>query len=293
MKTNEEKLMCQPVTEGFYDQASGTITYVIYEPRTRDAVIIDPVLDFDPVSGRTSTDGVDRILDFIGAEALRPRYVLETHVHADHLTSAGFLRDQFGLPVVTGARVAEVQRTFAQLFDLPHEDVTEAAFDVLLEDGDVLNAGELTIHTLFTPGHTPACVSYLIGEACFVGDALFMPDFGTGRCDFPGGDAARLYDSIQKILALPEWTTIHVGHDYGTDSRSPKWETTVAEEKVRNRHLAEVTRSQFVRMRREKDAGLDLPRLILPAIQVNVRAGTPPMTDDAGRSFLKIPMNAF
>lgn len=285
--------MCQPIIEGFHDQVTGTVTYVVYDPQSRDAVIIDPVLDFDPVSGRTSTDAVDRILEFLGAEQLRPRYVLETHVHADHLTSAGFLKERFGLPIVTGAGVVEVQRTFARMFDLPEEVCGRPFFDVLLADGDVLTAGTLKVHAMSTPGHTPGCVCYLISEACFVGDTLFMPDFGTGRCDFPGGDAERLYDSIQKILALPDWTTLYVGHDYGTDDRGPKWRTTVAEEKARNTHLAAVTRSQFIDMRRRKDACLDLPRLIIPAVQVNIRAGMPALMDGEGRSFLKIPINAF
>jgi glyoxylase-like metal-dependent hydrolase (beta-lactamase superfamily II) len=235
---------------------------------------------------------MDRLLAYLKENELTAHYVLETHVHADHLTSAALLRDRFGLPIVIGSRVKEVQRTFSKMLGLPCEEET-SAFDVLLDDGDVLRAGSLTIHTMFTPGHTPACASYLIGELCFVGDALFMPDFGTGRCDFPGGDAAELYDSIQKILSLPEWTTLYVGHDYGTDGRPPAWKTTVGEEKLSNQHLFGKSKQQFVSLRQGKDAGLDLPRLILPAVQVNIGAGKAPITGLDGRSFLQIPMNAF
>lgn len=282
-----------PVVQGFFDIPTNTITYLVHDPATRIAAIIDPVLDFTPRNARISTQGADDVLAAAAQQGLDVRYVLETHAHADHLSAAHHIRERTGAPVVIGAHITQVQKIFAPLFAA--DDVTPdgAAFDILIAEGDRLPLGDFTIQALHTPGHTPACMTYVIGDAAFVGDTLFMPDYGTARADFPGGDARTLYQSIQRILALPAETRIFVGHDYPTrDRQTPEWETTVAAESANNIHVKHgVTEADFVAMREARDKTLEAPLLILPALQVNIRAGQLPPASAGEPAFLRLPIN--
>ena len=283
-----------PTVKGFFDPATFTVSYVVHDPATKQAAIIDPVLDFTPRNGRTATRSADQLLDHIAAEGLTLAWLLETHAHADHLSAAHYLKERTGAPIVIGGEIARVQATFAPLFEA--DDVTPdgSQFDRLVREGDRLDLGELAIEVIHTPGHTPACVSYLIGDAVFVGDTLFMPDYGTARSDFPGGSAETLYASIRRILALPGETRMFVGHDYLPEGRSDfRWETTVAEQNAANVHIhAGVSEPEFVAMRKGRDATLEAPLLILPSLQVNIRAGAmPPATAD-GHTYLRLPVNA-
>ena len=281
-----------PKVQTFFDPATSTATYLVSDPATKAAAIIDPVLDFEPKGARLSTGSADAVLGAIAEQGLKLAYVLETHAHADHLSAADHIRRRTGAPVVIGAEITQVQKAFAPLFEV--EDLKPAGgdFDRLVREGDELPLGDLTISVLHTPGHTPACVTYLIGDAAFVGDTLFMPDYGTARADFPGGDAATLYRSIQRILALPPQTRVFVGHDYLPEGRTEtQWETTVAQEKAHNVHAHEgVDEAAFVAMRHARDATLAPPTLILPALQANIRAGALPQASAAGRVFLKLPV---
>jgi glyoxylase-like metal-dependent hydrolase (beta-lactamase superfamily II) len=277
----------------FFDPGTATATHLVSDPATRKAAIIDPVLDFDPKTATVSTGSADVTLAAVGAQGLQLLYVLETHAHADHLSAADYIRGRTGAKVVIGAHIVDVQRTFAPLFEA--DDVTPdgRAFDRLIDEGEVLPLGELTVSVLPTPGHTPACVTYLIGDAAFIGDTLFMPDYGSARADFPGGDAARLYRSIRKILSLPPATRLFVGHDYlPAEGRAEhRWETTVAEQRAHNVHAHDgVTEAEFVAMRTARDATLAAPVLILPSLQVNIRAGALPPPSPKGRVFLKLPV---
>jgi len=281
----------KPIIRSFFDAATNTISYLVSDPVSRQAAIIDPVLDFDPKSARLSTASADAVLAAAREADLRIVWILETHAHADHLSAADHLRHLTGAEVVIGRHIEAVQQTFGALFET---EAPTRVFDRLVGEGDILKLGDLDIHVLHTPGHTPACVTYLIADAAFVGDTLFMPDYGTARADFPGGDAATLYRSIRKILALPPETRIFVCHDYLPAGRSTyAWETTVAAERAHNIHVHDgVGEADFVAMREARDATLAAPVLILPSLQVNIQAGALPAPSAKGRVFLKLPVNA-
>ena len=284
----------QPHVEAFFDPATFTVSYVVHDPATLSAAIIDPVLDFNPRNARISTRSADTLLDYVAAKGLKLVWLLETHAHADHLSASHYLREKTGAPVVIGARITKVHEVFAALFEADDVAPDGTQFDRLVDEGDVLTLGQLDIRVLHTPGHTPACVTYLIGDAVFVGDTLFMPDYGTARSDFPGGSAEHLYRSIRKILALPGETRMFVGHDYLPEGRRDfHWETSVAEQNASNVHIHEgVSEADFVALRQSRDAKLEAPLLILPSLQVNIRAGAMPPATVSGRVFLKLPVNA-
>ena len=284
----------KPQVETFFDPATFTASYVVHDPATLSAAIIDPVLDFTPRNGRTSTRSADAMLEFIAASGLKLAWLLETHAHADHLSASHYLREKTGAPIVIGAQIVAVQQVFAALFEADDVVPDGSQFDRLVVEGDVLPLGELAFHVLHTPGHTPACVSYVIGDAVFVGDTLFMPDYGTARSDFPGGSAVELYASIRKILALPAETCMFVGHDYLPEGRTEfHWQTSVAEQNAANIQIsAGVSEADFVALRRARDAGLEAPLLILPSLQVNIRAGAMPPPSAGGHVYLKLPVNA-
>jgi glyoxylase-like metal-dependent hydrolase (beta-lactamase superfamily II) len=283
-----------PSVQAFFDHATNTVSYLVHDPDTKKAAIIDPVLDFTPRNGRIATTSADALLTAAAGQGLDIIYVLETHAHADHLSAAHHLREVTGAPIVIGAQITQVQAIFGALFEA--DDVTHdgAAFDHLLQDGDMLPLGNLTIHALHTPGHTPACVTYVIGDAAFVGDTMFMPDYGTARADFPGGSAHMLYGSIRKILDLPPETRIFVGHDYLPEGRSEfAWETTVADQRADNVHMHDgISEGEFIAMRTARDKSLDAPQLILPSLQVNIRAGALPPASPGGHVYLRLPINA-
>lgn len=284
------------IIKELYHPATFTLTYVVYDPATRDAVVIDPVLDYSPLGSQTSTESVEQVAAFVTREGLHLHHVLETHAHADHLSGSQYLKQRFGAKIAIGARITEVQKVFKDVFDLPEGFSTEGAqFDKLLQDGEVFSAGSLSIKVLPTPGHTPACVSFVIGDAVFTGDALFIEDYGTGRCDFPRGSADDLYTSIHEVLyALPDETRVFVGHDYQPNGRALRAETTIGASKRRNVQLTvETTREDFVKMRTARDAKLDAPRLLFPSVQVNVDAGRLPAPHANGKRYLNIPLNLF
>ncbi|WP_374536116.1 MBL fold metallo-hydrolase [Chitinimonas taiwanensis] len=279
--------------EAFYDPSTGTISYVIYEARGGKAALLDPVLDYDPKSGRTSHGNAQRLLDFVRAQALQVEWILETHAHADHLSAAAWLKQQLGGRTAIGARIGQVQQVFKDLFHLEADFACDGRqFDHLFEDGECFQIGSLTARALAVPGHTPADLAYQIADAVFVGDTLFMPDVGSARCDFPGGNAATLYRSVQRLLALPSATRLFMCHDYPPASRAPAWQSTVAEQRAANIHLHDgVDEASFVAMREARDRGLGMPVLILPAIQINIRAGALPPADSNGVHYLRIPLN--
>jgi glyoxylase-like metal-dependent hydrolase (beta-lactamase superfamily II) len=283
----------KPVVQAFFDPATFTITYLVSDSATKQAVIIDPVLDYEPKSARTSEVSINHVLKAVDDQGLDLRYVLETHAHADHLTGAHVIAARTGARIGIGARITDVQKTFAPIFAASDVVPDGAQFDLLLSEGDQLDLGNLKIEVLHTPGHTPACVTYVIGDAAFVGDTLFMPDYGTARTDFPGGDAATLYASIQKILSLPDDTRIFVGHDYLPEGRTSfAWETSVAAERAHNVHVGrQVSQEAFVAMRNARDKTLAAPTLILPSLQVNIRAGQMPPPDTNGTTYLRLPVN--
>ncbi len=283
-----------PHVTAFFDEATNTLTYVVREPEGRAAAIIDSVLDFDYASGRTDTRSADAVIDFVRREGLDVQWILETHVHADHLSAAPYLQERLGGKIGIGANITVVQDTFGKIFNEGTRFQRDGSqFDRLFREGDSFHIGQLRGDVLHTPGHTPACLTYVIGDAAFVGDTLFMPDFGTARCDFPGGSAETMWESIQKILALPDDTRIFVGHDYKAEGRDEyAWETTVGEQKRLNKHVgAGKSKEDFVRMRSERDATLAMPKLIIPSLQVNMRAGHLPEPEDNGVSYLKVPVN--
>lgn len=280
----------------FFDSVTSTLTYVVFDAGSRDAVVIDPVLDFEPLTAATSTESLEKVLAFVRGRGLRVWYVLETHAHADHLSGAQYLKQQLEAEVVIGARITEVQSTFRELFDLGTALPTDGSqFERLVRDGDELRAGTLRIQVLATPGHTPACVSYLIEDAVFTGDALFVEDYGTGRCDFPRGNADELYTSVHdKLYRLPDATRVFVGHDYQPGGRAVRFETSIGASKLGNVQLdAATTRDAFVRFRHERDATLAPPRLLFPSVQINVNAGRLPPRHANGRRYLSIPLNPF
>jgi len=280
----------------FYDPQTFTLTFVVFDEKTRDAIVIDPVLDYDSGASQTSTESVEAVARFIDENALRLRYVLETHAHADHLSGSQYLKRRFGAQIAISERIREVQETFRGVFDLGDAlHVDGSQFDRLLADGEALEAGALRIGVIATPGHTPACVSYQIGDAIFVGDALFMEDYGTGRCDFPRGSATDLYRSVHdKLYALPDATRVFVGHDYQPNGRALAFETTIGKSKRENIQLrAETTLAQYVELRTTRDRTLKAPRLLLPSVQVNVNAGRLPEPHTNGHRYLSLPINLF
>ena len=283
-----------PIVTAFFDEATNTVSYVVQDPQGSACAIVDSVLDFDHASGRTSTASADEIVAFVRDKGLNVEWILESHVHADHLSAAPYLQEKLGGKIGIGDKITVVQDTFGKVFNEGTEFQRDGSqFDALFREGDSFHVGQLRGDVLHTPGHTPACLTYVIGDAAFVGDTLFMPDFGTARCDFPGGSSAMLYNSIQKILSLPDETRIFVGHDYKAPGRDDyAWETTVGEQKALNVHIGKGRSiEEFVAMRDARDATLGMPRLILPSLQVNMRAGRMPPPDDKGDVFLKLPVN--
>ena len=283
-----------PQVHGIFDPATWTVTYVVYAKEGSACVIIDPVLDYDPKSGRTRTDTADKLIKFVEEKKLQVEWILETHAHADHITAAAYLKQKLGGKTAIGDHIPTLQKVFKGIFNLESDFATDGSqFDHLLKDGEKFHFGDLTVSTLFVPGHTPACVAYQIGDAVFVGDTMFMPDVGTARCDFPGGDAKVLYGSVKKILSLSEKTRLFMCHDYPPNDRPVSFETTVAEQRQKNIHVHDgITEAEFVKMRTQRDATLEMPVLILPSVQVNIRAGEMPPKDDNGIAYLKIPVNA-
>jgi glyoxylase-like metal-dependent hydrolase (beta-lactamase superfamily II) len=279
--------------EAFFDTETGTISYVISDRASGAAAVIDPVLDYDAPSGRTSTKSADRILGYVHERGLSVQWILETHAHADHLSAARYLQGRFGGRIAIGEHIREVQATFKKLYNLERSFLPDGSqFDYLFSDGEMFRIGTLEATVLLVPGHTPADLAYLIDGALFVGDTLFMPDVGSARADFPGGDAHTLYRSMRRLLDLPAQTRMYVCHDYPPAGRPPRWETTVAEQRTNNIHARDgIDEDMFVAMRRARDATLEVPTLILPSIQVNVRAGQLPPPEDDGVSYLKIPLN--
>ncbi|WP_062817468.1 MBL fold metallo-hydrolase [Alcanivorax sp. NBRC 102024] len=287
--------MSRPTVKAFFDNDTNTVSYVVTDPQTRRCAIVDSVLDYDPKAGRTRHDSASQIVAYVKQEALTVEWLLETHVHADHLSAAPWIQEQVGGKLAIGEHIRTVQDTFGKVFNAGTEFARDGRqFDHLFADGDTYQVGNIEARAIHTPGHTPACMSHVIGDAVFVGDTLFMPDYGTARCDFPGGDARTLYQSVQKLLALPDDTRMYLCHDYLPENRSEyQWETTVGDQRRDNIHVHEgVSEEEFVSMREKRDATLDMPRLILPSVQINMRAGHLPPEEDNGVSYLKIPLNA-
>ena len=280
--------------ESFFDPATWTVSYVVFRKRGSTCAIIDSVLDYDPKSGRTRTVSADRLMAFVQDKNLRVDWILETHAHADHLSAAHYLKEKLGGKIAIGAGITAVQGVFMRTFNLETEFRPDGhQFDHLLQDGETFAIGALVAEALSVPGHTPACMAYRIGDAVFVGDTLFMPDVGTARCDFPGGNAHTLYRSVRKLLSLPPDTRLFMCHDYPPEGRTPMWETTVGRQRADNIHIRDgVSEEAFVRLRTLRDATLEMPVLILPAVQVNIRAGAMPPPEANGVSYLKIPLNA-
>ena len=282
----------KPEVTAFFDPATWTISYVVKDPASNKCAIVDSVMDIDYAAGRITYESADELIKFVQDNGLEVEWLLETHVHADHLSAAPYIQDKVGGKIGIGKNITIVQDVFGKVFNEGTEFQRDGSqFDALLEDGDVLAIGDLNLTVMHTPGHTPACMTYVAGNAAFVGDTLFMPDGGSARADFPGGDAGTLYDSIQKVLALPDDMRLFMCHDYGPNGRDIEWETTVGAEKEHNIHVgAGKTKEDFVKFRTERDAQLDMPRLIIPSLQVNMRAGEIP-TDKDGRPMLKVPVN--
>lgn len=283
-----------PDVKAFFDTATNTISYVVRDPNGTSAAIIDSVLDFDYASGMTDTASADAVIAYVKEQGLTVEWILETHVHADHLSAAPYLQQRLGGKIGIGDQITVVQDTFGKVFNEGTEFQRDGSqFDALFKEDDSFHIGQMRGDVMHTPGHTPACMTYVIGDAAFVGDTLFMPDFGTARCDFPGGSAENLYDSVQRILSLPDETRIFVGHDYRAPGREEyAWETTVGEQKAKNVHVGgDASRDDFVKMRTDRDATLGMPKLIVPSLQVNMRAGNMPEPDEEGDVFLKVPIN--
>lgn len=285
----------KPDVKAFFDPATNTVSYVVSDPQTKQAAIVDSVLDYDPKSGRTSKASADEVIAFVREQGFSVQWILETHVHADHLSAAPYLKETVGGTLAIGSAIRTVQDVFGKVFNAGTEFARDGSqFDRLFEDGETFQLGSIEARAIHTPGHTPACMTYVIGDAAFVGDTLFMPDYGTARCDFPGGDAHVLYRSIQKLYALPDETRLFLCHDYLPEGREDyRWETTVGAQKAGNIHVHQgVSEEGFVKMRTERDASLAMPVLILPSVQVNMRAGHFPPADDNGLTYLKIPVDA-
>ncbi len=284
----------KPEVKGFFHKDTWTVTYVVADQETKSCAIIDPVLDYDAASGATSTKFIDQVCAYVEGEGLTVQWILETHVHADHMAADVVLKEHFGAPVCIGDKINLVQESFKPVYNLPPSVALDGSqFDRLFADGETFKIGNIDAKVIASPGHTPACISYLIGEALFVGDALFMPDYGSARCDFPGGDAGQLYNSLQKLLSLPDETRFFTCHDYAPGGREVVWESTVGVQKRENIHLSNKSREEFVALREARDADLTMPALILPSIQVNMQAGKLPEAEENGVAYLKIPLNQF
>jgi glyoxylase-like metal-dependent hydrolase (beta-lactamase superfamily II) len=287
--------MTNPNVTAFFDEPTFTVSYVVADPDTKACAVVDSVLDYDPASGRTNTGSADEIVAFIRDRGLTLEWILETHVHADHMSAAPYLQKTLGGKIAIGAEIRTVQTVFGKIFNEGTEFQRDGSqFDKLLVDGDTVRIGNIEALAMHTPGHTPACMTYVVGDAAFVGDTMFMPDYGTARADFPGGDARTLFRSIKKVLSLPPETRLFMCHDYKAPGRDEyRWETSVAEERARNIHVHDgISEDEFVAMREARDATLDMPRLILPSIQINMRAGQLPEPEDNGLRYIKIPLNA-
>ncbi len=285
--------MQEPEITSFFDPDTFTVTHIVSDPATRCAAIIDSVLDYDPKSGRISYASADKVVSHVLRKGLTVAWLLETHAHADHLSAAPYLKEKLGGKIAIGRHICDVQGVFKNVFNAKDLDTQGTQFDHLFDDGETFKIGSLNVHVLHTPGHTPACLTYIVGKHAFIGDTLFMPDYGSARCDFPGGDAATLYQSIKKMLSLAPETQLHLCHDYPPKEREPAWVTTVAEQRANNIHVHDgITQTEFVNMRTARDKTLSMPVLILPAIQVNIRAGRLPAPEDNGVVYLKIPINA-
>jgi glyoxylase-like metal-dependent hydrolase (beta-lactamase superfamily II) len=283
--------------KAFFDSRTFTVTYIVHDPATNDAVIIDPVLDYDPAASKVWAESVEQVIEYVRAEKLNVHYILETHAHADHLSGSQLLKRAFPqAKIAVGERITVVQQTFKTIFNLTEDFATDGSqFDRLLKDGEIVDAGSLKLAVIFTPGHTPACATYKIEDAIFTGDAIFMPDGGTGRCDFPAGSAKDLYHSIsRKLYALPDSTRVFVGHDYQPGGREVKWETTIGDEKQNNIQLkATTSEDEFIQFRAARDKTLAAPRLLFQSVQVNIDAGKMPKPNEDKKRYLKIPINVF
>lgn len=292
MTSDSSSLRPHPIVESFFDTVTNTISHVVRDPASSACAVIDSVMDIDYAAGRITYDHADRIIDFIQKNRLNLEWLIETHVHADHLSGAPYIQEKLGGKIGIGEMITVVQETFGKIFNEGTEFQRDGSqFDALFKDGDTYMIGTMQAVALHTPGHTPACMTHLMGDAAFVGDTLFMPDGGSARADFPGGDAGVLYDSIQRVLSLPEDTRLFMCHDYGPNGREIRWETTVADEKAHNIHVGKgATREGFIKFRTERDRTLAMPKLIIPSLQVNMRAGEIP-TDNSGRPMLKVPVN--
>ena len=292
MTTFPVNMTVQPEVEPFFDPATNTISYVVKDPNSNSCAIVDSVMDIDYAAGKISYENADAIISYVKEKGLKVEWLIETHVHADHLSAAPYIQEKLGGKIGIGENIITVQETFGKVFNEGTEFQRDGSqFDALFKDGDVYEIGGLRAFAIYTPGHTPACMTHVVGNAAFVGDTLFMPDGGSARADFPGGDAGTLYDSIQKVLALPDEMRLFMCHDYGPNGRNIEWETTVGDEKKHNIHVGQgKTREEFIKFRTERDAQLDMPKLIIPSLQVNMRAGDIP-TDKDGRPMLKVPLN--
>jgi len=289
----EQTMAASPQVQGFFDEATNTVSYVASDPASNICAIVDSVLDYDPAAGRTGTQSAERLIDYLRQHGLKLDWILETHVHADHLSAAPYIKEVLGGRVGIGEKITIVQNTFGKIFNAGTEFQRDGSqFDRLFEDGDSYAIGTMTVHAMDTPGHTPACMTHVAGDAAFVGDTLFMPDGGSARADFPGGDAATLYRSVRRILSLPDQTRLFMCHDYGPNGREIRWETSVGDERAHNIHVHDgISEAEFVALRQARDKTLGMPRLILPSLQVNIRGGELPPRDRDGRTFLKIPVN--
>ena len=292
MTTFPVNMNVQPEVEPFFDPATNTISYVVKDPNSNSCAIVDSVMDIDYAAGKISYENADAIISYVKEKGLKVEWLIETHVHADHLSAAPYIQEKLDGKIGIGENIITVQETFGKVFNEGTEFQRDGSqFDALFKDGDVYEIGGLRAFAIYTPGHTPACMTHVVGNAAFVGDTLFMPDGGSARADFPGGDAGTLYDSIQKVLALPDEMRLFMCHDYGPNGRNIEWETTVGDEKKHNIHVGEgKTREEFIKFRTERDAQLDMPKLIIPSLQVNMRAGNIPTNKD-GRPMLKVPLN--
>ncbi|MBR2512564.1 MAG: MBL fold metallo-hydrolase [Halomonas sp.] len=281
-----------PDVAGFFDPRTFSVQYVVSDPATQQCAIIDPVLDFDEKSGATATHHADELLDYIHKQGLSVVWILDTHPHADHFSAAQYLQEKTGAPTAIGQNVTKVQALWKEIYHWPDMPADGRQWDTLFAEGDTFTIGELSARVLYSPGHTLASITYVVGDAAFVHDTLFQPDFGTARADFPGGDAKSLWDSIQQILTLPDTTRLFTGHDYMPDGREPQWESTVAEQRTSNPHLASVSEADYIALRHKRDSELPMPKLILHALQVNARGGRLPSPEANGKRYLKIPLDA-
>jgi glyoxylase-like metal-dependent hydrolase (beta-lactamase superfamily II) len=283
-----------PMVRGFFEKRTNSVQYIVADPQTRHCAIIDPVLDFDPKSGATATHSADKLLAYIAREGFTLEWILDTHPHADHFSAAGYLKDRTGVPTAIGEKVVEVQKLWKGLYNLPDTFRTDGSqWDRLFADDERFTIGKADVEVMFTPGHTLASIAYIIGDAAFIHDTLFMPDGGTARADFPGGSARALWKSIQRIMALPDDTRLFTGHDYMPGGREPDWESTVAEQRARNTHLVKArTADEFEALREARDQKLPMPKLILPSLQVNIRGGRLPEPESNGKRYLRIPLDA-